>query len=66
MFQFPALSYDPYFIQGRIQWQHHWAFPHSEISGSMPGWRLPGAYRSRPTSFIDYRRQNILHTPFVA
>ena len=38
-------------------------FPDSEICGSMPSWRLAAALRSRPTSFIASRRQDIHQTP---
>lgn len=40
-------------------------FPHSEILGSKPCWRLPEAYRSltRPSSVLSC--QGIHHTPFT-
>ena len=62
----PCVPFRNLCIQLRIIRRHRMAFPHSEISGSMPGWRLPGAFRSRPTSFFGYRCQNIHHAPFVA
>jgi hypothetical protein len=66
MFQFPAFTSLTYvFSEGSCGFSA-WRFRISEISGSKPGWRLPGAYRSRPTSFIVFRRQNIHHELFVA
>ena len=36
-------------------------FPHSEILGSKPGWRLPEAYRSlqRPSSVLSAKASTI-------
>ena len=48
MFQFAPFASPPYVFGRRCPDIARDGFPHSEISGSEPVWRLPGAYRSLP------------------
>ena len=47
----------------RIYRVHLYGLPHSDILGSQPAQRLPGAYRSHATSFIAFLCLGILRTP---
>src|SRR5690554_3079552 len=55
MFQFPAFASFHLCVQWRMTDFWSAGFPHSEIHGSRPVWRLPVAYRSllRPSSLAD-------------
>ena len=52
MFQFPPFPPHTYVFSMRSPGITPAEFPHSEIFGSKPAWRLPEAYRSHTTSFI--------------
>ena len=66
MFQFSPLTSVSYAFRYGCRGMTRDRLPHSEIPGSKPGTRLPGAYRSYPTSFIAISCQGIHQKALVA
>ena len=61
MFHFPAFPPAPYVFRYRSSPSQTTGFPHSEILGSQPAYRLPEAYRRlpRPSSAPDAKASTV-------
>lgn len=61
MFHFPAFPLNTLYIQVRVTTSSAARFPHSEILGSTPVYRLPEAYRRllRPSSAPDAKASTV-------